>query len=261
MCLVGDRGITVSMTLLDELVAAGERNATTIEGLRDPDAKAGDLEWTRGQLAAHMAAGSEEYLAMASRQETVLTAVQDRAAINRLVIDREAGTPLADLARRLRTVTNAFADFIASCPEHERVGWYEHDVAPNVVAGLYLADMLVHSHDLTGAPLPEAAAAEACATAPHVLPLVLRRGTRPSRARISLRPHGLDATVVAIEGDTATIDLDHRKVDVRVVGPPSTILLSAYGRLTPVQAIRRGMRVRGARAWRVRALQTRFETP
>ena len=197
---------------------------------------------------------------MASGQETVLTSVEDRAAINALVIEREQGTPLAALAQRLRSVTHEFAAFVATSARGN-VGWYEHDVPPNVVAGLYLADMLVHGHDLTGARIPESAAAEACAAAPHVLPFVLKHGARPAEATISLRPHGLDATVVAIDGDTATIGVEPAEVDVRVVGPPSTLLLSAYGRLSPLRAMRRGMRVSGRRPWRVRALQTRFETP
>jgi uncharacterized protein (TIGR03083 family) len=248
------------MALLDELVAAGERNADTIERLPEPGARAGSLAWTRAQLAAHLAAGSEEYLAMASRRRTVLTAVDDRVAVNALVIEREAATPLAELADRLRTVTHRFAEFVEQHGD-EPAGWYEHKVHPNVVAGLYLADMLVHSYDLGAADIPESAAAEACVAAPHVLPFVLKHSGRPRRATISLQPRGGEATIVSIDGATATVGHHEVKVDARVVADPVTLLLTAYGRLSPVQSMRRGLRVSGPRLWRVRALQTRFETP
>lgn len=249
-----------SMPLLDELQAAADRNAAAIERLTDPATRAGKLDWTKAQLAAHLAAGSEEYLAMASRRDTVLTAVGNRAAINDFVIERENRTPLSELAERLRTVTRAFVDFIAAQGDAP-VGWYEHDVAPDVVAGLYLADMLVHSHDLVGADLPVRAAAEACKAAPHVLPFVLTPGTRPRAAAISLHPHGLPPTVVSIDGNTARVHGNADHIDAKVAGDAATMLLTAYGRLTPLQSIRRGMRVTGRRPWRVRALQTRFETP
>lgn len=248
------------MVLLDELLAAADRNADTIERLADPDTKAGKLDWTKAQLAAHLAAGSEEYLAMVSRRDTVLKSVGDRAAINAFVIERESRTPLPELAARLRTVTREFADFVAG-RDNAPVRWYEHDVAPEVVAGLYLADMLVHSHDFDGVDLAEGAAAEACRAAPHVLPFVLTPGTRPRAATISLQPYGLPPTVLSIHGDTATVGQGAEHIDAKVTGDAATILLSAYGRLSPLQALRRGMRVTGRRPWRVRALQTRFETP
>ena len=248
------------MALLTALVSAGERNADTIQRLTDPATKAGTLDWTKAQLAAHLSVGAEEYLTMAAGRSTLSTAVRDRAAVNAAIIERAAGTSLDELAEMLRAVTHQFAEFVAERGE-QPVTWYEHQVPAPVIAGLFVADMLVHSYDLGGASIPDDEAAEALAVIAHVLPFMVKGGTRPNRATISLRPHGRDATVVVVDGDAVTVGAESKVIDAHVTGHASTLLLSAYGRLNTLQAMRRGMRVSGRRPWRARALQTRFETP
>ena len=76
----------------EALLAAGGRVAAAFASA-DPGARAGSLEWTVQQLAAHLATGADEYLAMVTGGPTKLTDLADREAVGAANIAAEAATP------------------------------------------------------------------------------------------------------------------------------------------------------------------------
>lgn len=245
----------------DEIEAAAARVARALRAEPDPGRQLQAVDWTVHQLAAHLATGAEAYAAMARGEPTFLTDLDRREELGRAAIAAEAGTPAPELAGRIESWSGELARALRRLDPAAPVRFYAGTVPAARLGALFLAELLVHGHDLGGVDLPPLAAGHAALGAVSVMPFVVRPGRRPRRARIAFRATGVGEAVVDLDGDTATVagGAATGPIDVRLAADPVTLLLTAYGRLSPAAAMRRGLRVSGRRPWRLRALRTRFE--
>ncbi len=171
----------------------------------------------------------------------------------------EAGTPLGERAERGRAAATRFAELLRSTGSDDHVPFYEAQLPAAVVGALFLAELLVHGHDL-GVPVPADAAALAGPPALAVLPMVVKPG-KPARATLAFRVRGRGEAVIAIDGDVARLRPAGTPYDVRLTAEPVTFLLTAYGRVSPLRPMLAGkLAITGRRPWRLKALQSRFET-
>lgn len=242
------------------LVLVADRFADGLVAAPDPAAKAGTLDWTVGQLGVHVAVGAELYAAMAVGAPSPLTTVGDRQAAAVEVLTEAGDLPVDEAAARLR---GGIGQVVAAVQAAEGdLPFYEHRLPPSVFGGMYLAEMLVHSYDLGGIDLDDAAVALAMSSVTRALPFVLRPG-RPARACLALRPQGHAEVRIKVGPDSVLVGgAELGPIDAGLAGSAEALLLTAYGRINPALGLLRGkVRLVGRRPWKLRAMQTRFDPP
>ena len=242
-----------------ELELAAARFADRLVAVPDPTAKAGTLDWSVHDLGAHVAAGSEAYASMAAGERTPLDRMERMPEIGPELIAREASTSIEELADRVRAGSARLAKAVEAAGG-DAVPFYEHTFPGPVVGGLFLAELLVHGFDLGVPTLSEDGAALAALAVPNILPLVLKPGT-PARTSIAFKVRRHGEVVVDVEPDRAVVGRAGGPVDARLSGRPVELLLTAYQRINPLGPMLKGrLSVTGRRPWRLRALQTRFDS-
>jgi uncharacterized protein (TIGR03083 family) len=245
--------------LADHIGTAADRFAAALEAAPDPAARAGTLSWTVHQLAAHLGTGIPGYLAMLRGDATHLTDLSQREAAGAAAMAAEVGTPIGELAERVRSGSAAFAELLRSKAPDDPVPFYDRQQPASVVGALLLAELLVHGHDL-GLPVPADAAALAGPPALEILPMLVKPGT-PRRAALAFRLRGHGEAVVEVDEDAARLQPAGTTHDVRLSAEPVTFLLACYGRVSPLRPMLTGkLSVTGRRPWRLGALRSRFET-
>lgn len=245
--------------IADQLTAAADRFADGVLAAPDLGARAGTQEWTVRDVAAHVAAGAGAYASMVAGDPTPLDRIARREEIAPALIASLAGAAPPELAELVRDGTGRLAELVRKAGDDE-LPFYEHRVPAPVLGGLFLSELLVHGDDLGRLPIPPPAAATAVLAVPHVLPFVVTPG-RPERTSIAFRARGYGEVMVEVDRDRAWVAEPGGRVDARLSGEPVALLLAAYQRVTPLAPMLRGrLAVTGRRPWRLRALQTRFET-
>jgi uncharacterized protein (TIGR03083 family) len=246
--------------LADRLEAAADRFVDALVAAPDASAGAGTLEWTVQQLAAHLATGAPAYTAMLRDEPSHLTDLRQREAAGIAAIAAEAGTPVGELADRIRASVKEFAELLRPLAADDPIRFYESHLPAAVVGSLFLNEFLVHGHDL-GVAIPADDAALSAPPAFEVLATLVKPG-KPERATLAFHVRGHGELVLEVDAGRAWVRAAGKPYDARLSAEPVTFLLTAYGRLTPLRPmLQRKLSVTGRRPWRLNALKTRFESP
>ena len=237
---------------------AGRRLAELLSTVEEPDPGVRGLEWTLGDLIAHLAARTERFAAYLSGEATPQGEIAGTADENQRDVRERHDRPPVELVEDLRSNV---ASFVATT--HGKLGsdpfpWYSGvtlDVA--TASGLLLAELLVHGYDAArtlGSPWPIAGndartAIRAAATlAPWYVDPEATRGDRTTY-RIAVR--GGPAFRVRIDDGTASIEPAEGDADCTIRADPVALVLLSYGRIDRWRAAATGKLVAtGRRPWR-----------
>jgi uncharacterized protein (TIGR03083 family) len=198
-------------------------------------------EWTVGEVAAHVAVGTEAYVGYLSGDTEPFVDVSDiasgslaRSSAARLAAEPERG--LLTLVERLRNASSTLLDQTAGRSGDEVVLWHGQPVALADMLGIGLAEYLLHGRDIAAAlsrpwVIRRDDARIVLAAALPLLPLLINPVTTAHvRARYDLRVRGGVRIGVTINDGQLTVTGDRESVDCHVSADPVTLLLIAYGR-------------------------------
>jgi uncharacterized protein (TIGR03083 family) len=248
---------------------AGRRLADLLANLDEPDRDVRGLEWTLGELVAHMAARSGRfaaYLSGAAVPEGDITSINEE---NRRDVHERRERPIGDLVEELRSNVSSFV-----ATTHGKLGadpspWYSGvtlDVA--TASGLLLGELIVHGYDAAGTlgrPWPIAGndartVVRAMATlAPRYVDPDATRGDRTTY-RVLVR--GGPAFRVRVDDGTASIEPAEGDADCTIRAEPWALVLVSYGRVTQWRGVARGkFFATGRRPWRALRFARSFLPP
>lgn len=248
---------------------AGRRLAELLSTVEEPDRGVRRLEWTLGDLVAHLAARTGRFAAYLSGGTTPQGEIAGTAEENQRDIRDHRGRLLVELVEELRLNV---ASFVATT--HGKLGadpfpWYSGvmlDVA--TASGLLLGELVVHGFDAAralGRPWSIAAndartVIRAAATlAPWYVDPEATRGDRTTY-RIAVR--GGPAFRVRIDDGGAAIEPADGDADCTIRADPVALVLLSYGRIDRWRAAARGKLVAtGRRPWRALRFDRSFLPP
>lgn len=248
---------------------AGRRLADLLAVVDEPDRRVRGLEWTLGELAAHVAARSGRfaaYLSGAAVPDGEIAGITDE---NRRDVRERRERPLADLAEELRSNVASFVATTHGKLGADPVPWYSGvtlDVA--TASGLLLGELIVHGYDATatlGRPWPiggndARTVLRAVATlAPWYVDPDATRGDRTTY-RVVVR--GGPAFRVRVDDGAASIEPAEGDADCTIRAEPTSLVLLLYGRSTRWRGVARGRFVAtGRRPWRALRFARSFLPP
>jgi uncharacterized protein (TIGR03083 family) len=248
---------------------AGRRLADLLSEAGEPDRPVKGLEWTLGELAAHMAGRTARFAAYLAGSATPEGEVSDIATENRADIRERREVALADLVAELGARVEAFVATTRGKLGSDPFPWYSGitlDVATG--SGLLLGELVVHGFDAArtfGRPWPIAAGdartiVRAAATlAPWYVDPERTKGDHTTY-RVSVR--GGPAFRVRVQDGTASVEPAAGPADCTIRADPVTLVLLLYGRIGRTQAAIRGRLVAtGRRPWRALRFERSFLPP
>jgi uncharacterized protein (TIGR03083 family) len=270
----------VSVTEIPELRIDLARTAEAIgrvgRGLTDllstpeePDRHVKGLEWTLGELAAHLAARTGRFAAYLAGSAAPEGDVSGIGAENLADIRERREVAFADLVAELRGSVESFVATTRGRLGSDPFGWYSGitlDVA--TASGLLLGELVVHGFDAARTldrPWPIAAGdartilRASAALAPWYVDPERTKGDRTTY-RVSVR--GGPAFRVRVEDGTASVEPVDGPADCTIRADPVTLLLLVYGRIGRTRAaVRGGLVVTGRRPWRALRFERSFLAP
>jgi uncharacterized protein (TIGR03083 family) len=207
----------------------------------DPDQPIPDSEWTVGDVAAHVALGSEAYLGYATGGTEAWVDVSDIAggSLARSSADRLAAEPARDLsalAARARAAVDALLDATDGRSADERVVWNGTPATLGAMLGLGLGEYRLHGRDVAKALdrpwtiTPEDARLILASALPMLPLLVDPAATAGVRARYDLRVRGGTRIGLSIRDGQLSMGAGDDQVDCHVSADPVALLLVSYGR-------------------------------
>lgn len=237
--------------------------------MRDPSGPVRGLEWTLGELAAHVAARTRLFAAYLAGASTPRGDVADIASENELLLRQEVGRPVPALADEVEVNVESFASATRGRLGSDPFPWYsglELDVATGT--GLLLGELVVHGDDLARGlrvpwAIPPAEARTviraAAVVAPWYLDAEAVRGLGTTY-RVEIRG-GPRLRLVLADGQ-ARVEPADGPSDCTIHAEPTAFVLVAYGRRSRWWAIARGaMLASGRRPWRALAFDRYFRSP
>lgn len=248
---------------------AGRRLADLLAVVDEPDRRVRGLEWTLGELAAHVAARSGRFATYLSGAAVPEGEIAGIAEENRRDVGERRERPLADLAEELRSNVSSFVATTHGKLGADPVPWYSGltlDVA--TASGLLLGELIVHGHDATatlGSPWPIAGndartVLRAVATlAPWYVDPDATRGDRTTY-RVVVR--GGPTFRVRVDDGAASIEPAEGDADCTIRAEPVSLVLLLYGRGTRWRGVARGRFIAtGRRPWRALRFAGSFLPP
>jgi uncharacterized protein (TIGR03083 family) len=248
---------------------AGRRLADLLATVDEPDGHVRGLEWTLGELLAHVAARSGRFAAYLSGSAVPGGEIAGITEENRRDVHERRQRLPADLVEELRSNVSSFV-----ATTHGKLGadpfpWYSGvtlDVA--TASGLLLGELIVHGYDAAttlGRPWPIAAndartVVRAMATlAPRYVDPDATRGDRTTY-RVVVR--GGPAFRVRVDDGTASIEPAEGDADCTIRAEPSALVLLSYGRIRLWRGVARGrFAATGRRPWRALRFASSFLPP
>jgi len=208
-----------------------------------PDAAVGvpGSDWNVGEVAAHLALGTEAYVGYLSGVSEPFVDVSDiahgsLARTNAARLDADPQRQLVDLAARIRAAAAALLEQTAGRDGDEVVSWHGRPMALADMLGIGLAEYLLHGRDIAKAlSQPWRIGADdarlVLAAALPLLPLLVDpAATAGVDARYDLRVRGgVRRTLIVGNGELAVVG-EEQQVDCHVSADPVALLLVAYGR-------------------------------
>ncbi len=238
--------------------AAGTRAAHLIRAIRDASVRTEGVDWTLGQVAAHLVANMRQHTEWVQGQGKVDYCVPDLGAENARNIEAVPTRQPDELARLFSEGTAAFLS-AARAADPSRV--IPEVVGPDLsladLACVLLGEIVVHGHDVArtiGRPWPidRRAATLIIEGTMAILPeFVDREAAATVHATYEVRLRGGPRYVVAVEdGEMQVEPPGARPVDCRISADPVALLLVSYGRIGQWGPIGRGqMMAWGRKPW------------
>lgn len=247
----------------------GRRLAELLSHVEGRDRRVRGLEWTLGELAAHLAARTGLFSAYLAGTATPEGEIAGIAAENQRHIRERRDRPVAEQIEELRSNVASFVATTRGKLGADPFPWYSGltlDVA--TASGLLLGELVVHGLDVArtlGRPWPIAAndartiIRAAAALAPWYVDPEATRGDR-TIYRIAVR--GGPVFRVRVEDGTASVEPEDGAADCTIRADPIALLLVSYGRLSRWRAAATGRLVAtGRRPWRALAFDRSFFNP
>ncbi len=248
---------------------AGRRVTELLTHVEDPDRPTRGLEWTLGDLAAHLAARTERFAAYLSGVATPEGEIAGIAAENQQDIRARRERPLGDHIDEVRSNVASFVATTRGKLGADPFPWYSGvtlDVA--TAAGVLLGELIVHGYDAArtlGHPWPIAATdartivRAAAALAPWY---VDEEATRGDRTTFRIAARGGPVFRVRIDDGTASVEPADGDADCTIHADPVALVLLSYGRITRWRAAGKGKLVAtGRRPWRALRFERSFRSP
>lgn len=255
---------------VDSIARAGRRLAELLRSVPEPSAPTRGLDWTLGELAAHLAVRTEQYGAYLAGTEKPEGDVAEMATMNDRQIKAEAGVPFEAHVARMTASVEGFVDATRGRLGTDPYPWHSGipiDVATGT--GLALAELLVHGYDVArslGRPWRISAAdARTVARASALLsPLFVDpEATRGRRAtcRVLLRGGG-PRFRLSVDDGTGSVGGPDGPADCTVSAEPVAFVLVSYGRMSRWRAAASGrIFAWGRRPWTALSLQRWYRSP
>ena len=230
----------------------------------EPSAPVTGLDWTVGQLGAHLAATSDRYSRMAEGEVVVDTPVSERRTAIDDGIDEHLEATAAEHADVVAAGLTRLVTALRGHSDDERLPYYGMDVPPSLIAGIYLTELLVHGVDLARThdrplDLPDRAAYSALLASSTLTSLVLTPWGRTCSMVVGWAVSGHPPIVCALDrGEVRITHHSDRRVDAWFGGSAADLLLASYGRLGALASLRT-LRLRGRRPHRSLLMARAFE--
>ena len=212
------------------------------------------LEWTVDSLHAHLAATAANYARMADGEIVMTESAFDRRAVIDRGIAEQLGPSTAEHAEVIERGVAQLVASLRSRTDDHRVPFYGMDVAPSLVAGMCLNELVVHGVDLARthhAPLdvPDGAAYHSLLATCTLTAFALTPWATTRRMTFGYAVDGHRPIVMALDRGTVAVDHDtSRRVDAWFGGSASDLLLACYHRVGTARALRT-LRLRGRRPY------------
>lgn len=248
---------------------AGREIAGLIRSIGDPARRVRGLEWTLGELSAHLASRTRLFAAYLAGAAVPHGEIADIAAENALLLREEEGRPVGGLADDVEANVEAYVS-----ATHGRLGsdpfpWYSGltlDVA--TATGILLGELLVHGDDLARTlhrpwTIPDAEARTIVRASAVLAPrYVDPRAAHGVTATYRLEVRGGPRMRIAFEDGRAHVEPADGPADCVIHADPAAFVLVAYGRRSKWWAISRGKLLAGGpRPWRALAFDRLFLRP
>ena len=247
----------------------GRRLADLLAQADDPNRPVKGLEWTLGELAAHLAARTGRLAAFLAGSAMPQGEVSDIGAENRADIRERRESSFADLVTELRADVDAFVGTTRGRLGSDPFPWYSGiilDVATG--SGVLLGELVVHGFDAArtlGRPWPIAAddartiLRASAALAPWY---VDAERTKDERTTYRVAVRGGPVFRVRVEDGTVSVGSAEGPADCTIRADPVTLALLVYGRVGRTSAAVRGKLVAtGRRPWRALRFERSFLPP
>ena len=262
--------VLVDLTQARSAVQMAARQVSDlVRSLPDPRAPVPGLDWTVGQVAAHMVAAAENYPRFATGQAAPEATI-DLSEGNWERIRQVGSHGLTELADLLVGETDRYLEQTAGLPADHRLPFFG-GVTVNLAAqtGILLGEYVVHGHDLArsaGKPwrIDPSHAVLVIGAITTVLPRYLdQEAAQGVKVAYDIRIRGGPRFVFRVAGNQAAVELGPGgPVDCRISADPVAFLLVAYGRQAQWRPVLLGrMTAWGRRPWRAFGLKRLLINP
>ena len=198
-------------------------------------------EWTIGDVAAHVALGTEAYVGYVGGATDAFVDVSDIAGgslarSNAARLEADPRRDLGELADRLGAALSALLDATHGRDGKDAVTWHGQQVALADMLGMGLGEYVLHGRDIATTlsrswTIRPDDARLVLASALPLLPLLGDPATTAGvHARYDVRIRGRVRAIVTIRDGEMTVTPAGGPVDCHVSADPVALLLIAYGR-------------------------------
>lgn len=263
------------------LLSAARRTAELVGSLPDADLPVDGLEWTVGEVGAHLAISLLSFVdAAQGRFNRVAPYIPDVENLSDRLSGFTAATLLAQPERDPKTLAHLIRErvetFLAltadrSADESLCTPWYGAGVSLDLATAtcLLLGEQLVHGYDLAKTvgrhwPIEPADACLVLRAGTSMLPLAVNPATaRELQASFEVRIRRGPRFLIDVHNGTAEVQpFGSHPVDCRISAEPVAFVLIMYGRISRWRAIIRGKLLAwGRKPWLALKLDSIFYNP
>jgi uncharacterized protein (TIGR03083 family) len=251
--------------ILEDVEARAPFVVSLVRAGANPSSPVAGLDWTVGQLGAHMASTADRYSRMAEGEAVVDNSVSERRIAVDSGIDEHLEATADEQANAVEAGTTRLVTALRGRSDDERNPYYGIEVPPSLIAGIYLTELLVHGVDLARThhrppEVPDRAAYRSLLASSTLTSLVLTPWGRTCSMVLGWAPRGHPPIVIALDhGEVRVTHHSDRRVDAWFGGSAADLLLASYGRLSTLASLRT-LRLRGRRPYRSLLTARAFES-